>query len=216
MKKMTSLQDLHDHYLSTRPNTLKVQAASKLLIRLCIHLKLDTSADITSEYYKTLPQVIDEYYHNDFHKAIQDKSMLAEMIGRYGPSDGWESTLETLLNDKDSNLRQFSFQSLEFCGQRNPMLILPYIERYKDSNNELMKSVAARIFSKIYSVQHKDLFIKLLENWNNKGSLEFLSLLHKNIEKAISRNEPFTKEKSHQVYFIRVTNIIRQLESAKA
>jgi len=209
---MTNLQDLHDFYLSTKPNTLKVQTSSKLLIRLCIHLKLDTPEQITKEYYKTLPNAVDEYYHNDFHKAIQDKSMLAEMIGRYGPQDGWERSLATLLKDNDSNLRQFSFQSLEFCGVSNPKLILPYIEKYKNSKDELMQAVAARIFSKIYSVQHKELFLKLLDNWNNKNSFEFLSLLHRNIEKAIKRNEPFTKDKSHHLYFKKVSQILTQLE----
>jgi len=211
---MTNLQDLHDFYLSTKPNTLKVQTSSKFLIRLCLHLKLDTPEQITIDFYKTLPQIVDEYYHDDFHKAIQDKSMLAEMIGRYGPKDGWEKALDTLLKDDDSNLRQFSFQSLEFCGMEDPMLILPYIEKYKNSKNELMHAVAARIFSKIYSVQHKDLFIKLLSHWNNKNSFEFLSLLHKNIEKAIKRNEPFTKEKAHQEYFQKVSTILKQLESS--
>lgn len=208
---MTSLQDLHDYYLTTKPKILKVQTASKLLIRLCIHLKLDTPEDITIEYYKGLPEIVDEYYHNDFHKAIQDKSMLAEMIGRYGPIDGWEQALETLLNDKDSNLRQFSLQSLEYCGLRNPKIILPYIEKYKNTNDELMKNVAARVFSKIYSVDNKDLFSKLLSKWNNKNSFEFLSFLHRNIQKAIKRNEPFTQEKSHQEYFKKVTSILERL-----
>ena len=211
---MTSLQDLHDYYLSTRPKTLKVQTSSKLLIRLCLHLRLDTPEQITREYYKTLPQTIDEYYHNDFHKAIQDKSMLAEMIGRYGPRDGWEDSLNSLLKDNDSNLRQFSLQSLEYCGVENPQLILSYIEKYKNSKDELMKAVAARVFSKIYSVQHKDLFLKLIAKWNNKNSLEFLSFLHRSIEKAIKRNEPFTKEKSYQEYFKKVSLILKELESS--
>jgi hypothetical protein len=213
---MTNLQDLHDYYLSTKPNTLKVQTSSKLLIRLCLHLKLDTPEQITKEYYKNLPGIIDEYYHDDFHKAIQDKSMLAEMIGRYGPKDGWEKSLETLLHDDDSNLRQFSFQSLEFCGEKEPQLILPYIEKYKNSKDELMKVVAARIISKIYTIQNKDLFLKLLENWNNKNNLEFLSFLHKNIQKAVKRNEPFTKEKAHQEYFNKISKILEQLEASIA
>lgn len=210
---MTNLQDLHDFYLSTKPNTLKVQTSSKFLIRLCLHLKLDTPEQITKEFYKTLPQIVDEYYHNDFHKAIQDKSMLAEMIGRYGPKDGWETALDSLLKDDDSNLRQFSFQSLEFCAMEDPVIILPYIEKYKNSKDELMKAVAARIISKIYSAQHKDLFLKLLAKWSNKNSFEFLSFLHKNIEKAIHRNEPFTKEKSHQEYFREVSAILDRLGS---
>jgi len=207
---MTNIQDLHDHYLATKPNTLKVQTSSKFLIRLCLYLKLDTPEEITKEYYKTLPQIVDEYYHNDFHKAIQDKSMLAEMIGRYGPRDGWEEALDSLLKDADSNLRQFSFQALEFCGVENPQWVLPYIEKYKKSNDELMKAVAARILSKIYTVQHKDLFITLLDKWNNKNSFEFLEFLHKNIQKAIKRNEPFTKEKSHQQYFNKLSKILEK------
>lgn len=208
-----NLQDLHDHYLSTRPKTLKVQTASKLLIRLCIHLKLDTPEEITPEIYKDLPGNINDATPGNHHKAIQDKSMLAEMIGRYGPVDGWQYPYENLLKDQDVNLRQFSLQALEYCGLEKPELVIPYIEKYMNSSDETMRVVSARVLCRIYSVQNNDLFIKLAEKWNHKDNYEFLCLIHKNIQKTIINNEPLTKEKSHREYFKKITSIIKQLES---
>lgn len=209
-----NLQDLHDYYLSTRPKTLKVQTASKLLIRLCIHLKLDTPEEITPQIYNDLPGIIEACYPDNRHKAIQDKSMLAEMIGRYGPTDGWQHPFEILLNDNDNNLRQFTLQSLEYGGLEKPELIIPYVEKYMNSSDEIMRAVSARIFNRIYSVQNNELFIKLAEKWNHKDNYEFLCLIHKNIQKTIIKNEPVSKEKSYQQYLKKITAIIKQLESA--
>jgi len=206
---MSNLQMLHDFYLTTRPNTGKVQSASKLLIRLCKYFELDSPEEITPELYSKLSGAI-ENYSKDYHKAIQDKSILAEMIGAFGPVDGWERALETLLNDKDSNLCQFSFQSLEYVAKRKPTLIIPYIEKYKDSKDILMQTVAARIMSKIYSPENSTLFLEKIRTWSEAGSFEFLKLLDMNIKKCIKRKENFTQEASHKSYYEKLARILKQ------
>jgi hypothetical protein len=205
---MPNLQSLHDYYLSTRPKSGKVQAASKLLIRLCKHFNLDSPEEITPEFYSSLPEAVDAYYKKDFHKAIQDKSILAEMVGAFGPKEGWERALESLLNDPDSNLRQFSFQSLENIAKKEPRLVMPYIEKYKDCDDLLMQTVAARIMSKIYSVENNAFFNSKIQQWSEEGSFEFLQILDKNIKKCIKRNEEFTQKAAHQKYYQNLSHIL--------
>lgn len=207
---MSNLQALHDYYLTTRPNSGKVQYASKFLIRLCRHLNVDTPEDITPQYFEELTGAIDTYYQNDFHKAIQDKSILAEMIGRHGPKDGWEKTLDTLLNDEDENLRQFSFQSLEYIAAEDPELVFTYIEKYKDSEDSLMKTVAARIMSKMYTPDNHEVLISKIKSWAEDGADDFLKELKRNIQKCIKRNEPFVKYPGHKIYFKELSHLIER------
>jgi hypothetical protein len=177
---------------------------------LCKHLKLSSPEEITPEYYAALPKVIDEYYHNDFHKAIQDKSILAEMIGRLGPIMGWEQALQTLLNDGDSNLRQFSLQSLEYIGKDNLTIILPYIEKFKNSKDKLMSTVAARVLSKVYSEKNEILLLELVEKWIKDSSKAFLEEWKKRIENAIDHEADFTKSDAHKLYFAKLSAIIEK------
>jgi hypothetical protein len=202
---MSNLQALHDFYLSTKPNSGKVQHASKLLIRLCRQMNLDSPEDITPELYHSLPEIIDIYYRKDIHKAIQDKSMLAEMIGRYGPKEGWEVVINNLLTNSDSNLRQFSFQALEYSAKENPNLILPYIEKFKNDPDSLMIAVAARIMSKMCTYKNQKMIDSLLIKWSKEGHFEFLELLRKNSLKCIKREEEFTKNDWYQSFFKKLT-----------
>ena len=179
---MSSLEELHDHYLKTKPNIQKVQRASQLLIRLCKHLNVSSPKDINPDLYSELKSAVEEYYVKDFHKAIQDKSMIAEMIGRFGPIEGWEKVLENLLNDEDSNLRQFTLQSLEYCGRENLNLIIKYLEKYKDHGDDLMKAVSARVLSRVYSQQNEELLLQLTQQWINNKDWEFLEDFKKRIE----------------------------------
>ncbi len=207
---MSNLQNLHDFYLTTKPNVLKVQAASKLLIRLCKHFNLDSPEEITPEFYSKLTEAIETYYSKEYHKAIQDKSILAEMIGTFGPIEGWERTLDSLLTDEDSNLRQFSFQSLEYVAKREPKTIIPYIEKYKDSDDLLLQTVSARVMSKIYSSENNEIFINKIKQWSEEGSFEFLKILDKNIKKCIRRHEDFTQEPAHKSYYEMLSLILEQ------
>lgn len=205
---MPNLQELHDHYLKTKPNAQKVQRASQLLVRLCKKLNLISPEEINPDLHTELPKAIDEYYKHDFHKAIQDKSMLAEMIGRFGPINGWEKVLDVLLNDKDSNLRQFSFQSLEYCGKENLNLIIDYIEKYKDNGDELMQAVSARVTSKVYSKQNEQLLLQFIQKWINNKNWEFLEDLKKRIENAINHEADFTLDDAHKKYFSKLCMLL--------
>lgn len=204
----SSMQELHDYYLKTRPNAQKVQRASQFLIRLCKHLRVSSPEEITQQYYANLPNMIDQYYHDEFHKAIQDKSILAEMIGRMGPESGWELALETLLIDGDSNLRQFSLQSLEYIGQKNLAVILPYIERYVNTSDKLMATVAARVLSKVYSEENESILLECAAEWQKKGQNIFLDLLKDRIENAIEHEAECTKSDAHKIYFAKLSSII--------
>jgi hypothetical protein len=213
---MANLQTLHDFYLSTKPNSGKVQHASNLLIRLCKQMNLDSPEDITPELYQNLPEMIDVYYRRDIHKAIQDKSMLAEMIGRYGPKEGWEVVLKILLNDRDSNLRQFSFQTLEYSAKENPELILPYIEKFKNDSDNLMISVAAKIMSKMCVFENRKMVNSLLDTCSSEGNYEFLELLRKNSLKLLKREEEFTQNDWYQSFFNGLTQLTETASLTKA
>lgn len=204
---MSNLQELHDFYLSTKPKTGKVQAASSFLVRLCKHLNVDSPEEITPGMYTNLPEIIGSYYSEDFHKAIQDKSLLAEMIGRYGPREGWEKVLAFLLNEDDENLRQFSFQSLEFSAKENPKAVMPYIEKYKNSNDELMRTVAARIMSQIFSTKYLKYLESSIEKWSKKGEHAFIEEIRLNIQKNMQRNQSTNKSTEFKKYFKILTTL---------
>ncbi len=205
---MSSLQKLHDVYLKTRPATRKVQTTSQLLIRLCRTLNMDGPQDITPEYYAQLPAVIDGYCNGNVHKAIQDKSTLAEMIGRYGPSDGWEKALDILLKDKDQNLRQFVLQSMEYITRRQPENIIPYIEKFIDGDDALLTDVAARLISRSISEAHKDFFEKCIDDWESRRQFDFLALVKKNMAVYIRRADEFTKDVFYKSVYDRLTRVL--------
>jgi hypothetical protein len=195
-----SLQDLHDFYLSSRPNAGKVQTASKLLIRLCRQLNLESPEKIIPVLYEDIPAAIDAFHKKDRHKAIQDKSILAEMIGRYGPKHGWERVLEIFLDDPDSNLNQFAFQALEYCGKSQYDLVIPYIEKYAIADNELMNIVAAKVFSKIYTPDNHDKMMQWIKSAAENKQDELLENLLHNAQKSITRKETFTQNETYPLF----------------
>lgn len=170
---MQNFQDLYDYYLETRPSKGKVKSASSMLIRVCKILKLNSPEDITSDYYKEIPAAIDRYYESSNNLAIQDKSILAEMIGRYGPKNGWEKTFNVLLEDKDDNLCQFALHSLEYSSNKNYPVTLSYIEKYMHHHDRLMRLVSAHLVCNLLcSDKAEDIKIKILE-WIETGQDEF-------------------------------------------
>lgn len=205
---MSSLQNLHDIYIKSRPAARKVQTTSQLLIRLCKSLNLDGPEEITPEYYARLPQIIDSYCNSNIHKAIQDKSTLAEMIGRHGPVDGWEKALDALLNDKDSNLRQFVLQSLEYTARRKPEIIIPYIEKFKDGKDDLLQNVGARVISRSIMSVHSEYIDQKLQEWEAKNDFDFLALIKKNMSVYIRRGDDFTREPFYKQTYDRLTKVL--------
>ena len=170
---MQNLQDLYDYYITTKPSQGKLKAASSMLIRVCKILNLISPEDITSDYYNEIPAAIDQYHKASENLAIQDKSILAEMIGRYGPKDGWEKTFNMLLADKDSNLSQFTLHSLEYSGHENYPLTISYIEKYMHHHDRLMRHVSAHLVCNLLcSDRAEDIKIKITD-WIDKGDDEF-------------------------------------------
>ena len=163
-------------------------------------MNLDTPEDITPGMYKDLPGVINKYFIDDEHKAIQDKSTLAEMIGRYGPKDGWEWALDELLKEKDSNLKQFSIQSLEYCARKDLELVIPYIERCMNDTDEVMQSVAAKLISKVVVKDNLRFILMKMEEWNLSGKKDFIKMIKKYTERNLLRKEEFTQSDVYQEF----------------
>jgi len=172
---MENLQHLYDYYLKTKPSSGKIRTATTLLIRICKALNTDAPEDITPDIYKQIPPAIDEFYGSSVSKALQDKSMLAEMIGRYGPRNGWEEALEVLLADTDSNLRQFTLQSLGYYSLMKPFKVLPYIEKYKNSDDVEMKNVAVNLLCKLLASEHAADIFDQIHSWPLGDNQVFLN-----------------------------------------
>lgn len=170
---MQNLQDLYDYYIQTVPSQGKLKSASSMLIHVCKTLDLNSPEDITEDYYREIPSAIDQYHEASENLAIQEKSILAEMIGRYGPKDGWEKTFNVLLSDRDSNLCQFTLHSLEFSGHENFPVTVSYIEKFMHHHDRLMRHVSAHLVCNlINSDRVEDIKAKISE-WINKGEDEF-------------------------------------------
>lgn len=170
---MRNLQDLYDFYIRTRPSPGKMKSGTALLIHLCKALNVSSPEEISEDYFPEILESLEHYFGSAQNKAIQDKSMLAEMIGRYGPVDGFEVIFDGLLNDRDENLCQFTLYSLEYCGMHAPDKILPYIERFKDDANPLMNRVAAHLASKVLCSPKADEFKPYVKKWISEGDINF-------------------------------------------
>lgn len=181
---MENLQNLYDYYIKTKPSEGKIRTATTLLIRICKALNIDAPEEISREMFKQIPLALDEYYGTNTYKALQDKSMLAEMIGRYGPRDNWEEVIDNLLNDSDSNLKQYTLQSLAYSGFRDPLPILPYIRRFVNSKDTDLKSVSAGILCKWLTSEHSDLVFEQIKSWPLKDNIVFLEELRECLKKS--------------------------------
>ncbi len=171
---MQTLQDLFDHYKRTAPTKGKLVSATNVLIHICKSMNVAKAEDIGRDKFTELINAIDDYYPHSTDKAIQDKSILAEMIGHYGPRDGWEVPFQQLLRSEDSNLRQYVFQVLEYIGIRSPELVLPYIEIYRSSTDLLMRNVASILVGKIFCAGHAEVLKPVIVSWNQQGGRLFI------------------------------------------
>lgn len=198
---MKNLQDLFDYYRQTNPSQGKLKSATAFLIHCCKALNLSNPEEITDEIYDEIPGAIDNLYKYSESQAIQDKSILAEMIGRYGPRQGWEKTLEILLNDPDENLCQFTLQSLEYYGCENPEHIYPYIERYINFSNPLMVHIASRIFVSMLCTAHSDFIQQKIKEIVEKGDLKIIDALKKNLQAAVQQRLHPDKNRLCKTYY---------------
>ncbi|HID40198.1 MAG TPA: hypothetical protein EYP36_11890 [Calditrichaeota bacterium] len=205
---MQNLQDLYDFYLSTKPSRGKIKSATTLLIHICKALQTISPEEIGQEMFSKIPQALDEMYYSTQHKAINDKSTLAEMIGRFGPQNGWDETFEILLDDRDENLRQFTLNTLEYVGKRNPAMVLPYIERYRKSSDLLMRDVSANLAGKILSFDQEDVIKRAVWRWINEGDTEFINEI---IEALLRIKERLSLKEETQQYDVAIVWLQNQL-----
>lgn len=171
---MKNLQDLYDAYIETRPSSGKVKTATSMLIHVCKALEISSQEEVTSEYFESIPKALDSFFHAHPLKATLDKTMLAEMIGRVGPKKSVKNLLEKLLTDEDENVRQFSLNCLEYYGIQKPGSILPYIEKYRNSNDDEMLVTAAILVGNIQCSDQHDMILEKIKKWYKNGDLVFV------------------------------------------
>ena len=171
---MKNLQSLYDDYIETRPSSGKIKTATSMLIHVCKALEISSQEEVTSEYFESIPQALDTYFSAHPLKATLDKTMLAEMIGRVGPKKSVKKLLEKLLTDEDENVRQFSLNCLEYYGIKNPNSILPYIEKYRRSQDEEMLITAAMIVGNIQCSDQHEMILEKIKRWYKNGDIIFV------------------------------------------
>ena len=178
---MQTLQTLFDFYKSTAPSKGKLRDAANVLIHICKAVRENKPEDIGPDKFENIPHALDLFYGTHKEKAAQDKGIFAEMIGRFGPREGWEKPFEKLLQDSDDNLRQFSLNALEFCGNKEPQLILPYIEQTFHSKDILMRTVAAILIGKIYCAGHSAFLKPVITRWEEGNGRLFIQEVYSNL-----------------------------------
>ncbi len=178
---MQTLQTLFDYYKDTTPSKGKLKEAANVLIHICKAVRVSKPEDIGPDKFENIPHALDLFYGIHKEKAAQDKGIFAEMIGRFGPRAGWEKPFEKLLLDADDNLRQFSLNALEFCGSREPSLIIPYIERTFQSKDILMRTVAAILIGKIYCSGHSAFIKSVILQWKEGDGRLFIQEIYSNL-----------------------------------
>lgn len=181
---MENLQNLYDYYIKTKPSAGKIRTATTLLIRICKALNVDTPEEVSEDMYKLIPRAIDDFYKSSVHRALQDKSMLAEMIGRYGPREKWAEALDVLLADPDQNLRLFTLQSLIYYGMKDPLSILPYVERYVDSEDEELRQGAVNLLCKLLNSEKGRDIVTQIKTWSGDANKSYFTELLECLDKA--------------------------------
>ncbi len=191
---MHNLQNLYDYFISTKPSTGKTNAATTLLIHICQAMDKNRPEDVQEEDYEHIPAALDAYFGESNHKALKDKSILAEMIGRYGPRDGWDRAFRKIMADTDTNLRQFALHALEYCASSHTESVLRYITKAKDSEDSDLRHVAAHLLGDIACKSHDLILIKRhIHTWLQDDNGLFVSEIEAYLrERLHSRHNPQT------------------------
>ncbi|MBN2423651.1 MAG: hypothetical protein JXR46_06980 [Calditrichaceae bacterium] len=195
---MESLQDLYDAYIQTMPSSGKIKSATTLLIHICKAMNVSSAEEILTQDFAEIPHALNSFYKASSDKGVQDKSMLAEMIGRYGPKDGWEKPYDILLSDSDENLRQFTLYSIESIAETNPDLLIKYIERYMQADDPLFINIAAHLAGKIMCGKHRQKMQEVVEKWLKEGKLSFLEEIINTLKMTIQRKEKLNQHEACQ------------------
>lgn len=172
---MRNLQELFDAYLRTEPTAEKIKSATSMLIHIGKALNVPTQEEIDREYYADITRSLDDYFSKTPAKARLDKAILAEMISRVGLKPSLKPILAELLSDQDENVRQFTLQSLEYHGCKNPRAILPVIDKYRKSDDDVMVSSTAYLTAKLVCSDFSQLMLDRLARWYKQGSQVFVT-----------------------------------------
>lgn len=198
---MHSLQDLYDFFIQTMPSRGKVKSATTLLIHITKAMQVSSTEEIMGDELAEIPYAIDRFYKTSPTKALQDKSVLAEMIGRYGPKDGWEKAFDILLEDPDENLRQFTLYSIEYIADTDPDLLISYIRLFMDSDDLLLKNIAAHLASRLLCGKHHEQMKKMVASWLQDGNVSFLEEMKRTLEICIRRKEKLNQHEACQTAY---------------
>jgi len=172
---MRNLQELFDAYLRTEPTAEKIKSATSMLIHIGKALNVPTQEEIDREYYADITRALDDFFSKTPAKARLDKAILAEMIGRVGLKPSLKPILAELLSDQDENVRQFTLQSLEYHGCKNPRAILPVIDKYRKSDDDAMVTSASYLTAKLVCSDFSQLILHRLARWYKQGSQVFVT-----------------------------------------
>jgi hypothetical protein len=178
---MRNLQELFDAYLRTEPTAEKIKTATSMLIHIGKALNVPNQEEINREYYTDITRSLDDYFIKTPAKARLDKSILAEMINRVGLKPSLKPILENLLDDKDENVRQFTLQSLEYYGYKNPKAVLLIIDKYSKSDDRMMVNTSAYLAAKLACSDCSKLVLDRLVRWHKRGSHSFVATVLKQI-----------------------------------
>jgi hypothetical protein len=171
---MNNLQELYDAFLKTTPSDGKIKAATTMMIHVSKALNMASNEEITTEYFVDIPRSLNEFFYNTPPKALQDKAILSEMIGRVGPMPELRGLLENLLADEDENVRQYALHSLEYYGLTDPGAVLPYVEKYMRAVDPIMSTMAVHLTGKISCSDKFQIIFDRILAWYKKGEYAFV------------------------------------------
>jgi hypothetical protein len=172
---MNNIQEIFDAYLRTEPSGEKIRSATSMMIHLGKALNVSTQEEITDEFYEEICPALDEFFAKTPQKAILDKAMLAEMIGRIGPRPKINRILKCLLVDKNENVRQYALKSLEFSGMSKPKSVIPFIEQHIHSDEEDLVTTAEYLAAKMMCSKKNKIIIDQINLWYQKGEREMIT-----------------------------------------
>ena len=174
---MNNIQEIFDAYLQTMPTAEKIKSATSMMIHLGKALNVTTQEEITNEYYDEICPALDELFVKNPQKAILDKAILAEMIGRVGPGPKINRILKNLLVDKNENVRQYALKSLEFSSLIKPKSVMPFIEKHIHSDEEDLVTTAEYLAAKILCSKKNQIIIKRINSWYKKDERDIISTI---------------------------------------
>jgi len=186
---MNDLQELYDAYLATKPYSGKIKSATSMMIHVCKALDMQTQEEITSEYFADIPNALNNFFENYPLKSTQDKAILAEMIGRVGPDESLLVLLDKLLTDTDENVRQYSLHSLGYFGKDYPEKVMPFVERFRKSNDYTMKTVAAHLLTHLTGSGNQEFIFSKLKEWFEEGDLKFVNDVSQRIADTVKNED---------------------------